>query len=72
MTDDQIRQEFDDIRSVLAETAIIQREHARVMLTHAKSIADAGERLDRIGRKLKALTDIGDGMIRDKGKRKKD
>jgi len=58
--DDQLA----DIHATLAETADIQRQQAKQLLTHAKLLAEHDERLERIGRHLEVLIDIVDGMIR--------
>ena len=70
MSDDEIRDQFDQIRSILTETASIQREQARALLAQSKRMLEFDEGMDRIRRHLEVLIDIVDGMIRDQGKKR--
>ena len=57
---------FEAIESALAESAELHRQQSRVLLTHAQTIAEHDERLERIGRHLEVLINIVDDLIHKK------
>jgi hypothetical protein len=56
--------DFGDFRRILKSEAKARRQHAKIM-------ADFEERMDRVGRHLKALASRCDVLYRDKADRKR-
>ena len=70
--------DFDEIRAILKNIAILQDQHDKFLLQHSEMLAEhdrilAGhdERMDRVGRHLEVLANICDDLIRNKADRKR-
>ena len=61
---DQPEDRLSRIEAALAESADLHRQAGKMLLTHAKLLAEHDERLERIARHLEVLIDVVDGLIR--------
>ena len=65
--------EFEEIREMLKDIVVIQfqDQQAKVLLKHSEILVEHDERMERVGRHLEMLSNIGDELIRTKADRKK-
>jgi hypothetical protein len=63
--------EFEEIREMLKDIVVIQDQQAKMLLKHSEILVEHDERMERVGRHLEMLSNIGDELIRTKADRKK-
>jgi hypothetical protein len=63
--------EFEEIREMLKDIVVIQDQQAKMLLKHSEILVEHDERMERVGRHLEILANIGDELIRTKADRKK-
>jgi hypothetical protein len=62
---------LNHIQAMLDEAAKMILKHPEMLAEHDRRMTEIDERLDRVGRHLEVLSDICDGLIRNKQDKKK-
>jgi hypothetical protein len=63
--------DFDEIREIIRNIAILQAQHEKILLKHSEILAEHDERMDRVGRHLEVLANVCDDLVRNKADKKR-